>query len=281
MRSGLLGRWAAAAAAVTLAAGCAQSGEATRANASPSSATPSGEGSIPQQEQRPQGDDPVKVPPPKVSEYAYVFPVKDCRTTYQRKLLVLPKTTIWAAKGCAFVAPIDGVVDEVNIRNRWRPSTDRGADREGRFVTIVGEDGVRYLGGHLDSVTEGLAPGNRVKAGQELGRVGNSGNARDTAPNLYFAISWKTGPAHWWVRRGMIRPWDYLDAWSTGNKTLSPREATRKLRRKLGETPPCALQCASRKLPQGTKDPGKRPGKRSEPGPVLTVDPTVVPSVQP
>ena len=93
--------------------------------------------------------------------------------------------------------------------------------------------------------------GRYEKAGRLLGRVGNSGNAAATATNLYFAISWKTGPAFWWVRRGMVKPWDYLDAWRSGNRTYSPREETLALRAELGETPPCTVQCAAvRQIPQ-------------------------------
>src|SRR5690606_30973281 len=149
------------------------------------------------------------VPPPKLSRFTYTFPVRDCEVSYARKLLVLPKTTIWAARGCAFVSPIDGVVREVNTRDLWNPATDHGKDREGRFVTVLGDDGVLYLGGHLESVEPGLKPGTRVKAGQRLGTVGNSGNARTMATNLYFAMSWPTPPGYWWIRRGMIKPWRY------------------------------------------------------------------------
>ncbi|MFI6600338.1 M23 family metallopeptidase [Nonomuraea sp. NPDC050536] len=208
---------------------------------------------------RPKGEDPVRVPPPKVSSYSYVFPVRGCRISYQRKLLVLPKTTIWAAKGCPFVAPVSGVVDEVNGRNKWRPSTDAGQDREGRFVTIVGDDGVRYLGGHLDTIADGIKPGTRVSAGQTLGTIGKSGNARDAGTNLYFAISWKTGSQYWWVRRGMVNPWNYLDAWLSGNPTLSPRDDTFALRARVGETPKCAVQCKSKKKPQSAKTPTPEP----------------------
>jgi hypothetical protein len=219
--------------------------------------------------ERPPADDPVPVPPPRLSKYTYAFPVKGCSVEYERRKLVLPKTTIWAAKGCAFVAPVDGVVDEVNARNRWVPSTDRGPDREGRFVSVIGADGVRYLGGHLDTVAEGIAPGVKVKAGQTLGTVGNSGNARDTASNLYFAISWDTGPEHWWIRRGMVGPWDYLDAWKDGNRTLSPRDEVRALRKKLGTTPPCTVLCASKTPPKKVRQQAERPPETEEPPLVL------------
>ncbi len=47
----------------------------------------------------PTGDEPVLLPPPKLSKFEYAFPVKGCEVSYARKLLVLPKTTIWADKG--------------------------------------------------------------------------------------------------------------------------------------------------------------------------------------
>lgn len=239
--------------------------------------TPVVTGTIPaKKDERPEGGKPVKVPPPKLSKYTYVFPVKGCAATYARKLLVLPKTTIWAAKGCSFVAPVAGVVDETNGQNKWRPSTDRGPDREGRFVSIIGDDGVRYLGGHLDGIADGIKPGIRVRAGQYLGTVGKSGNARNTGANLYFAISWKAGPGLWWVRRGMVEPWSYLDAWLSGNKTLSPREATSALRGRLGEAPRCQVQCKGKKAPQSNKDAEDKP-EEDDTG-VIVVDPTVNPT---
>ncbi|MBB5961474.1 hypothetical protein FHS22_000731 [Planomonospora venezuelensis] len=203
----------------------------------------------------PEGDAPVPVPPPKLSEFTYAFPVKGCAVSYQSRLLVLPKTTIWAGKGCAFVSPVSGVVHEVNTANRWRPSTDRGQDREGRFVTVVGDDGVRYLGGHLDSVAPGIRPGVRVGAGQTLGLLGNSGNARDTASNLYFAISWKTEPSLWWVRRGMVEPWDYLNAWLNGNRTLSPADEVRAVMARTGPAPRCTVLCKPKSMPKPTERP--------------------------
>ncbi|WP_204071258.1 M23 family metallopeptidase [Planotetraspora phitsanulokensis] len=209
---------------------------------------------------KPAGSDPVRVLPPKVSPFTYVFPVKGCRTTYTRKLLAgLPKSTIWAGKGCAFVAPVDGVVREVNTESTWKPDTDVGADREGRFVTILGKDGVLYLGGHLYSVTPGLKPGAKVRAGQRLGSIGNSGNALDTAANLYFGISWPTDPKYWWIRRGMVEPWTFLDAWRSGNRTLSPKQTVINVRKRVGALPKCTVLCVPRPVqktdPQSTQSP--------------------------
>ncbi|MDI9579452.1 M23 family metallopeptidase [Thermobispora bispora] len=229
----------------------------------------------------PPGDPPVLIPPPKVSPYTYVFPVQGCKVSYRRKLLVLPKTTIWAKKGCAFVSPVDGEVREVNTTDRWSPATDRGPDREGRFVTILGVDGVLYLGGHLDTVDPKVRPGLKVKAGDRLGTVGNSGNARNTASNLYFAISWPAPPEYWWIRRGMVKPWPYLEAWEKGNRTYSPREEMLALRKRLGNLPPCTKLCgsaqtgggggSSRPQPNPRPTPTKKAAKKS-PEPVVIDD---------
>ncbi|MEU8269808.1 M23 family metallopeptidase [Sphaerisporangium sp. NPDC049002] len=214
----------------------------------------------------PPGDGPVRVPPPRLSRFSYVFPVRGCRISYARKQLVLPKTTIWAGKGCSFVAPVSGTVHEVNTRNRWKSSTDHGADREGRFVSIVGADGVLYFGGHLDTVAQGLKPGMAVSAGQVLGQIGDSGNARGGGSNLYFAVSWAAPSKLWWVRRGMVDPWTYLDAWLNGNRTLSPAQQVAAVRARVGAAPPCRTLCASK--------PGKKPEER--PIPTQSADPDVV-----
>ncbi|MFB9248358.1 M23 family metallopeptidase [Sphaerisporangium melleum] len=215
--------------------------------------------------QPPPGDDPVRVPPPRLSKFTYVFPVRGCRVSYARKQLVLPKTTIWAGKGCAFVSPVSGVVHEVGTSDRWRSATDRGPDREGRFVSVSGDDGVRYLGGHLESVEAGLRPGTRVAAGQVLGKVGDSGNARGQGANLYFAVSWTTSARYWWVRRGMVDPWTYLDAWLNGNPTLSPAQQVATVRAQVGATPPCRTLCASKPVK-----------KRPTPTPTQSPDPHTV-----
>ncbi|MEO3813172.1 peptidoglycan DD-metalloendopeptidase family protein [Sphaerisporangium sp. B11E5] len=209
----------------------------------------------------PKGDAPVRVPPPRLSPFKYVFPVRGCRVDYPRQAAAVPKSTIWAGKGCAFVAPVDGVVHETNVRNRWTATTDRGADRVGRFVSIIGRDGVRYLGGHLDSVQNGIRPGVPVRAGQLLGTVGDSGDAKGASANLYFAISWQTSSAYWWIRRGMVDPWSYLDAWMTGNPTLSPRTEVASLRARLGATPRCQTDCTAKpnRKPRPTPSPTRIP----------------------
>jgi murein DD-endopeptidase MepM/ murein hydrolase activator NlpD len=181
--------------------------------------------------------------PPATTQVRYRFPVTGCRTDYGRSHHDYPATDIFAARGCAFVAPVDGRVDEVARDDPWSPASDRGADRGGRSVSLVGVDGVRYYGSHLESVAAGVRPGTRVRAGQPLGRVGNSGSARPTPVHLHFGISWPTRPGVWWVRRGVVHPWRYLDSWRTGGD-LSPARAVRAALAEAGrEVPPCRARC--------------------------------------
>ncbi|MGW4638487.1 peptidoglycan DD-metalloendopeptidase family protein [Sphaerisporangium sp. NPDC004334] len=229
--------------------------------------TPSASPGSPGDVRPPRGDDPVRVPPPRLSRFTYVFPVRGCRVSYARKQLVLPKTTIWAGKGCSYVSPVGGVVHEVSTTDRWRPATDHGTDREGRFVSVLGDDGVRYFGGHLDTVEAGVRPGTRVAAGQVLGRVGDSGDARGQGANLYFSVSWATASRYWWVRRGMVDPWTYLDAWLHGNPTLSPAEQVAAVRARVGATPACRTLCASKPV---KKKPTPVPTQTADPDSVTT-----------
>jgi murein DD-endopeptidase MepM/ murein hydrolase activator NlpD len=110
-------------------------------------------------------------------------------------------------------------------------------------VSLVGVDGVRYYGSHLEAVAPDVAPGARVAVGQLLGRIGDSGSAKGTGTHLHFGISWPTRPGIWWVRRGMVPPARYLDAWRDGGD-LSPVRAVRAARAAAGsEVPPCRARC--------------------------------------
>ncbi len=176
---------------------------------------------------------------PAVAAPIYVFPVADCKVNYARAHHDYPATDILAKKGCKFVSPIDGVVDEVNRTDLWSGKTNLGIDRGGLYVSVIGTDGVRYYGSHLRTIVKSIEPGVAVKAGQLLGTVGSTGSARGTSPHLHFGISWPTPtqPNVWWVRRGAVLPWKYLDAWNQG-KDLSPVKAVAAQLAKVGEIPP-------------------------------------------
>jgi murein DD-endopeptidase MepM/ murein hydrolase activator NlpD len=176
---------------------------------------------------------------PAVAAPIYVFPVADCKVNYARAHHDYPATDILAKKGCKFVSPIDGVVDEVNRTDLWSGKTNLGIDRGGLYVSVIGTDGVRYYGSHLRTIVKSIEPGVAVKAGQLLGTVGSTGSARGTSPHLHFGISWPTPSQSnvWWVRRGAVLPWKYLDAWNAG-KDLSPVKAVAAQLAKVGEIPP-------------------------------------------
>jgi murein DD-endopeptidase MepM/ murein hydrolase activator NlpD len=167
----------------------------------------------------------------------YIFPVADCEVNYARAHHDYAATDILAKAGCKFVAPINGVVDEVNRVDTWRSPPNLGITRGGLSVSIIGEDGVRYYGSHLRSIPASIQPGVSVMAGRILGAVGATGSARGTSPHLHFGISWPTPADTWWVRRGEVLPWKYLDAWKSG-KDLSPVKAVAALKAKVGEIPP-------------------------------------------
>jgi murein DD-endopeptidase MepM/ murein hydrolase activator NlpD len=130
-----------------------------------------------------------------------------------------PATDIFAPPGSRFVAVTSGVIDEVSRVDRWDRSVNDPATRGGLFVSLIGDDGVRYYGSHLASVARGIEAGIRVVAGQLLGTVGSTGNA--SGPHLHFGVSHPTHPGDWAVRRGEVDPYPYLTAWLQG-RNLTP-----------------------------------------------------------
>jgi len=169
----------------------------------------------------------------------FIFPVADCAVDYARAHHDYAATDILAKKGCKFVSPVNGVIDEVNRVDNWSGKTNLGIDRGGLYVSIIGDDGVRYYGSHLSTVVASIQPGVVVKAGRVLGKIGSTGSARGTEPHLHFGISWPTPtqPNVWWVRRGVVLPFKYLDAWKVG-KDLSPVKEVAAAKLKYGEIPP-------------------------------------------
>jgi murein DD-endopeptidase MepM/ murein hydrolase activator NlpD len=167
----------------------------------------------------------------------YTFPVANCAVNYARAHHDYAATDILAKAGCKFVAPINGIVDEVNRVDTWKSPPNLGITRGGLSVSIIGADGVRYYGSHLRSIPANIEPGVEVLAGDILGAIGSTGSARGTSPHLHFGISWPTPADTWWVRRGEVLPWKYLDAWKQG-KDLSPVKAVAARKAKVGEIPP-------------------------------------------
>ena len=158
----------------------------------------------------------------------YTFPIAGCTVKYGKYHHDYPATDIDAKKGCAFVAPIAGVVDEVNTVDKWSGKTNKGADRGGLSISIIGDDGNRYYGSHLSKIEANIVPGYKVATGEKLGEIGSSGSAKGTKPHLHFGISYPTEKGVWWIRRGVglekgkTSPWKYLQAWQVG-KDLKPK----------------------------------------------------------
>ena len=166
----------------------------------------------------------------------YTFPVQGCKVTYARSHHNYPATDILAARGCLFIAPTSGVIDEVNRVDRFKWATNKGADRGGLSISMIGDDGVRYYGSHLSFINPEIVSGYRVAVGDPLGKVGDSGDAKGTGTHVHFGISWQTPANIWWVRRGELYPWKYLDAWKAG-KDSNPFSSVKALEKKMGTVP--------------------------------------------
>lgn len=147
----------------------------------------------------------------------YYFPVQPpSLAKYNNKHHDYPASDIFVPVGSTVVAVTSGVVDEVNLVDRWDSKTDSGADRGGLWVTIIGDDGLRYHTSHLSAVEPGITVGLKVTAGQVIGRSGKTGNARTTPAHVHFGISCPTTAGDWAVRRGILLPYSYIKAWTRG-----------------------------------------------------------------
>jgi len=221
----------------------------TSATAAPSTAAPGGAGgsghrpsSPPAATQSPTTPHNATPDTPAASAARYVFPVRNCQTSYAHVHHDYPATDIFATRGCAFVAVTAGRVDEATDTDTWSARTNLGAARGGLSVSVIGDDGVRYYGSHLSSLAAGIAAGSPVQAGQLLGAVGDSGDAKGVGTHVHFGISWPSRAQDWWVRRGELYPWPYLDSWRIGG-ARTPAPAVTSLRAQRGQEPVCTVDC--------------------------------------
>jgi peptidoglycan LD-endopeptidase LytH len=148
----------------------------------------------------------------------YVFPFTDKKVSYAHRHHDYPATDVFGC-GATVVAPVRGKIEETRSVDPWVPKIDDPATRGGKYVSMKGDDGVRYYFAHLASVD--VQAGDLVEAGDRLGIMGQTGNARKSACHTHFGISWPCSGTEWAVRRGEIWPWKYLDAWKAGQQ-LSP-----------------------------------------------------------
>jgi murein DD-endopeptidase MepM/ murein hydrolase activator NlpD len=95
---------------------------------------------------------------------------------------------LMAKRGTSIVAPVSGTV------------TQGVGSIGGNFFRLVAADGTSYYGAHLNS----FGKSGKVKAGDVLGTVGNTGDAEGGPTHLHFEIHPAGGPA--------INPYSYLVA---------------------------------------------------------------------
>src|SRR4051794_25921413 len=148
----------------------------------------------------------------------YVFPFTGKKVSYGHKHHDYPASDVFGC-GAGVVAPVRGKIRETRTVDPWDPKVNDPATRGGKYVSMQGDDGVRYYFAHLASVA--VTVGQRVAAGDPLGVMGQTGDARNSACHTHVGISWPCPHTEWAVRRGEIWPWKYLDNWRIGGQ-LSP-----------------------------------------------------------
>lgn len=109
---------------------------------------------------------------------------------------------IMAPRGTPVVAAAGGTIEKLfNSKPGGLTIYIRSPDR--RTITYYA---------HLDAYVEGLGEGQQVRAGQQIGTVGFTGNADPSAPHLHFAIMQTTPDADWWEPATAINPYPLLTA---------------------------------------------------------------------
>ncbi len=83
---------------------------------------------------------------------------------------------IFAERGTPVQSTTQGIVSKVGNNNLG-----------GRVVLVVGPGGAGHYYAHLEDYAD-IAPNDWVKAGDIIGYVGDSGNAKGTPPHLHYGI---------------------------------------------------------------------------------------------
>ena len=106
-------------------------------------------------------------------------------------------TDVFAPTGTPIVSLGDGEVTAIDASDAFDGEHDLG----GVTVAVTTEVG-RFYFAHLATVADGLQVGQRVAAGDVVGTVGDTGNARGGAPHLHLG---------WYVDDVAVNPWPTLE----------------------------------------------------------------------
>jgi len=82
------------------------------------------------------------LPPVAQAAPGYIFPIDGCKSTYSQAHHDYPASDILTKKGCRFVAPTSGVIDEVSAADKYSWKNNSGALRGGLSISMIGDDGV-------------------------------------------------------------------------------------------------------------------------------------------
>ena len=170
---------------------------------------------------------PITAAAPRQSGHtAYVLPVADIDLASwgQTHGRGYPATDIFVGCGASIVSPVTGVVLEVRRVDAYDPAVDNPATAGGLSISVLGDDGVRYYLAHFRLILDAIQPEVRVTAGQRLGEMGDTGRA--SACHVHFGLSPPCPGKEWSVRRGVIWPYPYLDAWRDGDQRSPADEVT-------------------------------------------------------
>lgn len=100
---------------------------------------------------------------------------------------------ILAPRGTEVYSATDGIVSSLKSNNLG-----------GTVVWILGPSGSWHYYAHLDKHHKKIKEGDYIRQGTVIGYVGNTGNARHTAPHLHYGL-YLSGKG-----RGAVNPYPYL-----------------------------------------------------------------------
>jgi murein DD-endopeptidase MepM/ murein hydrolase activator NlpD len=105
---------------------------------------------------------------------------------------------VFAPAGTPLLAVADGTLSRVGINNLG-----------GNRLWLTDEAGNQFYYAHLSAYAPAAVSGARVRAGQVIGFVGNTGQAITTPPHLHFEVHPQGGDS--------VNPYPYLVAWRRGS----------------------------------------------------------------